>query len=86
MHASVETWSFSPTRGPGAQDFKILGALGAGGGHFDKTLGHNLWLGGGATGSITIWYICFLWLCAQPVYGRWCAHNIVSLHPARQCH
>ena len=34
--------------------------------------------------------VCFLWwrkcLCAQPVYGRWCAHSIVNLHPVRQRH
>ena len=25
-------------------------------------------------------------LCAQPVYGRWCAHSIVNLHPVKQRH
>ena len=30
--------------------------------------------------------VCCLWwkcLCAQPVYGRWCARSIVSLHPVK---
>ena len=34
-------------------------------------------------------YVCFLWwrcLCAQPVYGHWCVHSIVSLHPVKQHH